>query len=131
MKNDDIGQDGISEHQARFEESMATIAACQAKADTDMEEIRAIIRGIGEKQDKTELLLQEVAEEQKKTDKLMRRHETNWGRLVESLVEGSLVELLNERGIEVHRTHPQAESVLLAKRRHAQEPGIRYRGGER
>ena len=123
MYNDNIGQDGISERKAQFEKGMATIASSyqsmieiyRAKAEIDMEQIRANIEGITEKQNKTELLLQEVAEGQKKTDKLMRQHETNWGRLVESLVEGSLVELLNERGIEVHRTHPRQKVSYVQK----------------
>ena len=116
MNNDNIGQDGISEHRAQFEIGMATIASSyQSKAETDMKEIRAIIKRIGEKQEQTELLFQEVAERQKKTDKLMRQHDTNWGRLVESLVEGSLVELLNERGIEVHRTHPRQKVSYVQK----------------
>ena len=88
MYNDNIGQDGISERKAQFEKGMATIASSyqsmieiyRAKAEIDMEQIRANIEGITEKQNKTELLLQEVAEGQKKTDKLMRQHDTNWGR---------------------------------------------------
>ena len=137
MKNDDIGQDGISERRAQFEKGMATIASSyqsmtetyRAKAEIDMEEIRANIEGITEKQNKTELLLQTSAERQDKTDlllqkvaresdktgELMRQHETNWGRLVESLVEGSLVELLNGRGIEVHRTHPRQKVSYVQK----------------
>ena len=123
MYNDNIGQDGINERKAQFEKGMATIASSyqsmieiyRAKAEIDMEQIRANIEGITEKQNKTELLLQEVAEGQKKTDKLMRQHDTNWGRLVESLVEGSLVELLNERGMEVHRTHPRQKVSYIQK----------------
>ena len=123
MNNDNIGQGGISEHRAQFEEGMATIASSyqsktetyRAKAEIDMEEIRAIIKRIGEKQEQTEQLLQKVARESDKTGELMRQHETNWGRLVESLVEGSLVELLNERGIEVHRTHPRQKVSYVQK----------------
>ena len=146
MYNDNIGQDGISERKAQFEKGMATIASSyqsmteiyRAKAEIDMEQIRANIEGITEKQNKTELLLQEVtekhkevAEGQKKTDKLMRQHDTNWGRLVESLVEGSLVELLKERGIEVHRTHPRQKVSYVQKDGTRKEQGIRYHGGER
>ena len=139
MYNDNIGQDGISERKAQFEKGMATIASSyqsmteiyRAKAEIDMEQIRANIEGITEKQNKTELLLQEVAEGQKKTDKLMRQHETNWGRLVESLVEGSLVELLNGRGIEVHRTHPRQKVSYVQQDGTRKEQGVRYRGGER
>ena len=94
MNNDKIEKDEISEYRDQFEKSVATIAAYQAKAEIDMEEIRASL---------------------KETARQLKKHETNWGRLVESLVEGSLVELLNKRGIEVHSTHPrQTVSYLKA-----------------
>ena len=108
MNDDNVAQDGISEYEAQFKKSMADIAAYQAKAESEIAEIRAIIKGIGEKQDRTEMLLQEVSEQQKDFN-------TNWGRLVESLVEGSLVELLNGRGIEVHRTHPRQKVSYVQK----------------
>ena len=100
MNDDNVAQDGISEYEAQFKKSMADIAAYQAKAESEIAEIRAIIKGIGEKQDRTEMLLQEVSEQQKDFS-------TNWGKLVDSLVEGGLVELLNERGMEVYRIHPR------------------------
>ena len=113
MNDDYMAQDGTSEYEAQFQKNMATIAACQAKAEIDMEDLHTILNKVAVEHDKTKMLLQEVAEEQKKTDRLMRKHETNWGRLVESLVEGSLVELLNERGIEVHSTHPRQTVCYL------------------
>ena len=122
MNNDKIGRDEIREYEAQFKKSMAEIAAYQAKAGPEIAEIRAIIKGIGEKQDKTELLIQKSAEKHDKTELLLqkvaeqqRELNTNWGRLVESLVEGSLVELLNERGIEVHRTHPRQKVSYVQK----------------
>jgi Holliday junction resolvase len=40
----------------------------------------------------------------RKLNKLIYSFEDQWGRLIESLIEGGLVKLMNSRGIEVHRT---------------------------
>lgn len=60
-------------------------------------------------------LLREVSASQKVTDRQMRETDrrlrkteelfnSQWGKLMEALVEGDLVKLLRQRGIEVHRT---------------------------
>jgi len=69
------------------------------KFQAGMEELRASQKETGQ-------LLKETAEQQKKTDS---RFNTQWGRLVESLVEGSLVSLLQARGIEVRQTSPNVK----------------------
>jgi hypothetical protein len=46
----------------------------------------------------------DAREDKKRTDKLESMFNLQWGRLVESLVEGDLVPLLNERGIHVQQT---------------------------
>lgn len=51
--------------------------------------------------EKLRAIQKETAKQLKKTDK---RFNTQWGRLVESLVEGSLVSLLKARGIVVRQT---------------------------
>ncbi len=80
------------------------------KFQVGMEELRASQR-------ETERLVREVAEEQKKTDRRLRktdeRFNTQWGRLVESLVEGSLVPLLRARGIDVRQTFRRAEAEFF------------------
>ena len=53
----------------------------------------------------------------KKLNKLERLFTSQWGKLVESLVEGDLIKLLNERGIQV-------ESVI--QRRKGQKEGRNY-----
>ena len=56
----------------------------------------------------TKRLIQETSEQMKETDRRLKKAEdlftTQWGKLMESLVEGDLVPLLQGRGIEVERT---------------------------
>ena len=56
----------------------------------------------------------EIDRQMKETDRRLKKAEdlftTQWGRLMESLVRGDLVALLNERGIEVERTLQRVES---------------------
>ncbi len=107
-----------------FQAGMDELRASQKNFDRGMEELRATQR-------ETERLLQEVAEEQKKTDEQLKatdrqlkatdrqlkatdsRFNTQWGRLVESLVEGSLVPLLRARGIDVRQTFRRAEAEFF------------------
>jgi hypothetical protein len=57
--------------------------------------------------------------ELKQTDRQLRRLETlftgQWGKLVESLVEGNLVELLRARGIQVEATFTRAKRLLKGR----------------
>ncbi len=98
MNSDRTLQDQITEYRAQFEKSMASIAAYQNKAQIEVTEIRTLHK--------------EIADQQKKTDKQLKKahrdFNSKWGRLVESLVSGKLVELLRERGIDdVTRTQPR------------------------
>ena len=86
------------------------------------EEIWAILREVSESQRQTDRLIAEVAEGQKEmrlqmqeTDRRMRQTDVRlkklddlfngqWGKLMEALVDGELIELLNGRDIEVMRT---------------------------
>lgn len=53
-------------------------------------------------------VFQEIARESRKTEKKLKELEKlfvgNWGKLMEALVEGELVNLLNQRGIAVNQT---------------------------
>ena len=70
------------------------------------EEIWAILRSVSEKQEKS---AEEAEKRRKEADRRMKKLEglftSQWGTLMESLVEGDLVALLQERGIEVESTH--------------------------
>lgn len=67
------------------------------------EEIWGILKEVSYSQKETSRQIKETNEGLKKAKELF---ETQWGRLVESLVSGDLVKLLNERGIKVFNTHP-------------------------
>ena len=54
--------------------------------------------------EETRRQMQDTDQRLKKTDELFN---SQWGKLVESLVEGDLVALLQERGITVESTHPR------------------------
>jgi Holliday junction resolvase len=47
----------------------------------------------------------QIRETSREITRLERQFTSMWGKLVESLVEGDLIRLLNERGIAVERTH--------------------------
>ena len=70
------------------------------------EEIWAILRSVSEKQEKS---AEEAEKRRKEADRRMKKLEglftSQWGKLMESLVEGDLVVLLQARGIEVESTH--------------------------
>ncbi|MEI7902208.1 MAG: hypothetical protein WCK89_18305 [bacterium] len=68
----------------------------------------------------TDKKFQEVAQQSKETDRQFKEHDkkmskleslfvTQWGKLVESLVEGDLVPLLRSRGIDVQQTNRRHE----------------------
>ena len=61
----------------------------------------------------------ELQDSQKETDKQLKktdaRFNSQWGKLVESLVEGKLVEILNEWGIEVRQTAQRVEVSYMEK----------------
>ena len=93
------------------------------------EEIWAILRSVSEKQEKSsekfDKLIAEADRRQKEidrqleetwrqmqdTDRRLKKTDelfnSQWGKLVESLVEGDLVALLQAQGIEVESTHPR------------------------
>lgn len=72
----------------------------------DMREFRANMEDLRASQKETDRQLKETNKQLKKTDS---RFNSQWGRLVESLVEGNLAALLQARGIEVRQTFPNSE----------------------
>ncbi|MDE0092239.1 MAG: hypothetical protein OXN83_03010 [Oligoflexia bacterium] len=94
-------QRSIRETQRNIKETQRNIKGWSAdheKAKLEMREIRACQKETGEQ-------IKELSVETKKTDKRLKKAEelftSQWGKLMESLVEGELVKLLNERGIVV------------------------------
>ena len=90
----------------RFHAGMEELRASQKEFGEGMEELRASQKEFGEGMEELRASQKETAKQLKQTDS---RFNTQWGRLVESLVEGSLVALLQARGIEVHQTSTNAK----------------------
>ena len=71
-----------------------------------------IIRELGEAQKETDRQLKETDRQLKETD---RRFNTQWGRLVESLVEGDIVNKFSDWGIQVEGTTQRAKKTFENK----------------
>ncbi|MCY4643615.1 MAG: hypothetical protein OXB88_03265 [Bacteriovoracales bacterium] len=71
-----------------------------------------IIRELGEAQKETDRQLKETILELKKTDS---RFNSQWGRLVESLVEGDIVNKFSDWGIQVEGTTERAKKTFENK----------------
>lgn len=87
--------------QKELQASQKEFQASQREAKREMKELRVAQKETNKQLKETDKLVKETALQVKKTDA---RFNTQWGKLVESLVEGKLVEILNERGIEVLQT---------------------------
>jgi hypothetical protein len=70
----------------------------------------------------TDKRFQETARQHKETERMFRETDkklrsletlftTRWGKLMESLVEGDLIKLLNEKGISVNRTSQRSKTI--------------------
>lgn len=75
---------------------------------TTINEIREILRDLAIAQKETDAKFKETDAKFKETDKRIKDafnlFEGQWGKLMESLVEGDLVRLLRERDIDIHQT---------------------------
>ena len=75
------------------------------------EKVWATLDRITEKQEKAALEMENIRKRQKETNRQMKKlaglFTSQWGKLMESLVEGDLVPLLQARGISVQSTHPR------------------------
>ena len=87
----------------------------QTQQPATPEKIWATLDRIAERQEKSaaeaERQMQELREQMKDTDRRLKKTDelfnSQWGKLVESLVEGDLIPLLRARDIEVESTHPR------------------------
>lgn len=107
-----------AETEARALENQARAAENHRRAMREMAELRESRREterlMKERSKKAERRQREIDRQMKETDRRLKKAEdlftTQWGRLMESLVRGDLVALLNERDIEVERTLQRVES---------------------
>ena len=95
--------DRITEKQ---EKSAKKMEKWQEEADRRQEEA-------DRRQKKAERQMEELREQMKDTDRRLKKTDelfnSQWGKLVESLVEGDLVALLQERSVEVQSTHRRVD----------------------
>ena len=89
--------------------------------------IWAILREISAYQQETDRRMQETDRQtqetrlqMRETDRRLRKTEelfnSQWGKLIEALVKGDLIALLNRRGIEVHHTSTNLERNFGGRR---------------
>ena len=70
------------------------------------------LKGLGKSQGETDRQLKETARQLKETDS---RFNSQWGKLVEALVEGNITQRFAERGIQVQGTTQRAKKTLDGK----------------
>ena len=129
MNNDDTRPADTSGHTAQSEQSEAAAAITRNESDISMADLKAMYKDIAERFKETEALVKATSEQMKQTDakikktseqieatdkqmkatdkrlnKMYTELNGNWSRLVESLVEGKLVELLRARNVDVTDT---------------------------
>ena len=116
LKELSISQKETDQQIKKFSEELQ---ASQKEAELEMKELRASQKELQASQKETDKQLKETDKQLKETDKQLKktdaRFNSQWGKLVESLVEGKLVEILNERGIEVRQTAQRVEVSYVEK----------------
>ena len=74
-------------------------------------EIRALIKDTNEQINKMAVEWRQRSQEiDKKINKVAGLFDTQWGKLMESLVEGGVLKLFQDRGVRVTEVHPRAKS---------------------
>ena len=105
----------MRENEARAAEHRARVAEDYARSKREMDRARREMEEFKEERRKqakeTDRRRREIDLQMKDTDRRLKKAEglftSLWGKLLESLVRGDLVSLLQERGIEVETTHPR------------------------
>lgn len=101
-----------------FKETRELIEKASIETDKKFQETRELIEKSSLETDKkiqeTDKFIKEISKELKEVDTKRRKTETmfnqNWSQFVESLVEGNITELLNQRGIAVQNTAQNEKS---------------------
>ena len=111
----------------QFRENEARAAENEARAKREMAELREELKQQSKaadrrqkeadrRQKEADRRRKEIDRQMKETDRRLKKAEglftSQWGKLLESLVEGDLVPLLNDRGIEVETTHQRRKGRM-------------------
>ena len=90
------GQREVQEAQRKTEAAMKETQVAQQKTEAAMKETQAAL------QDLKKFSKEISADNKKRTDKLEKLFTGEWGKLVESLVKGGVVEMFNQRNIQIN-----------------------------
>ena len=108
-------QKELSASQKETDKQLKDLSASQKETDKQLKELSA---GLSVSQ-------KELSASQKKTDQQLQkiggRFNERWGALVESLVEGSLIKILQDRGIDIMQTHTRSEALWRKPNGHIQK----------
>ena len=96
------------------------ISAYQRETDRRMQETDRQMQETDRRMQETDRQTQETRRQMRETDRRLRKTEelfnSQWGKLIEALVKGDLIALLNRRGIEVHHTSTNLERNFGGRR---------------
>ena len=109
QKETDRKQKELQEFQKETDRMLQKMAK---KAEKDREEDKQFMRKFREVQEDTWHLFKETERQMKKTDSYF---QSQWGKLMESLVDGDLVKHLKQRNIEVTGTRGRLKSTWNGK----------------
>ena len=83
------------------------------------EEIKQLLKDLVISQKETDLKFKETELQFKETDrklnKMIHQFESQWGKFVESLVSGNLIQLLRGKGIDVHDTSQRRTGIHMGR----------------
>ncbi len=100
-------------NEAKAERRMAALQRAMAETDRRMRETDRQMKDTDRQMKDTDRRMKDTDRRMKDTDRQLKKTESyftsQWGKLMESLVEGDLVPLLNGRGIAVENTHQRSK----------------------
>ena len=93
-------------------ELLGELISSQKETDRQLKETDRQIEKLGKSQEETDRQLKATDRQLKATD---RRFNSQWGKLIESLVEGDIVNKFSERGIKVQGTTQRLKKLFEGK----------------
>ena len=102
----------VSVSQKEASQQIKELRASQKETSQQIKELRVSQKELQSSQKELQSSQKETDKQLKKTDS---RFNTQWGKLIESLVEGKLVEILKSRKIEVRQTSQRTEVSYTKK----------------
>ena len=101
LKEFSVGQKELQSSQKETDRSIKELSVSQKETDRSIKELSVSQKELQSSQKELQSSQKETAKQLKKTDAMFN---TRWGKLVESLVAGDLINLLKQKGIQVTHT---------------------------